>query len=126
MQAVRRRVIGRFGGEHERHRRQRGGVVLRGIHCPTSLADQQLGPVQRSDRVGERMGDRLVHPDRLAERLPHYRVAGTDPDGRGSQPDQRRGAQHADLVNRGVEGRPRLAPLGEDPGGTRGVPRRQR
>jgi hypothetical protein len=43
---LRRRVIGRFGGEDERHRGQRAGVVLSGINCPTGLVNQQLGAVQ--------------------------------------------------------------------------------
>ena len=72
------------------------------------------------------MRDRLVHSDRLAERLAHYRVAGTDPHGLGGQPDQRRRAQHTYLVDRGVKQCPRLAALGEDRGGALGVPPGQR
>jgi hypothetical protein len=91
VQTVRRRLICRFGGEDERHRRQYASVIMRGIHCPTSLVVQQLGPVQRRYGVGERMCGRLIHPDRLTERLAHDRVAGADSDGLGGQPHQVRG-----------------------------------
>src|ERR1700759_1105779 len=74
VQAVLARVIGRLGGEDERHRGERRPVVLLAVQCPARLVHQQLGAVQGAQCVREGMRNGLIHADRLAERLAHLRV----------------------------------------------------
>jgi hypothetical protein len=46
VQAVLTRLVGRFGGEDERHCGQRRPVVLLAVQCPAGLLNQQLGAIQ--------------------------------------------------------------------------------